>query len=456
MAHWLDICSRRKLLVSLTAILVVSIATLQLYSDALYQHTLGAFKPAAKPTPIHFSTHQDAFDYTDPYDVNELCNNLPKQREHSQGLIITGKTPDDTLKVFVWRQLTYGDVELDWKNLSLTLCPFPPELQPFFNFMKERHVNDKTIVWEQGYAPCWFWTRDKLTGAVDTCGGTRNQKYISTQNYTQFRDADIIFMDYPFYNYIKEAPFWDMRRMPPRIAHQKWVFFYSRESVANYPHVALPSFLQEFDLTMGSPAPLFDIPYPLMVISEEAALQMANVEPQVPFDKKPDNYIAWVVSNCEPKNNRNAWMQELIDKIGAHSYGQCLHNKDFPASHKDTMFNKDSKVKILSGYPFTFVGENSNCIGYISEKIYNAFESGAIPVYLGAPDIADYVPEGSYINAQDFKNVDELVEFMKTVDRAPYYNWKAAVKRNVTEFCKSCIPPKGTVECALLDHATFF
>ncbi|KAG0367744.1 Alpha-(1,3)-fucosyltransferase 11, partial [Gamsiella multidivaricata] len=415
-------------LVGVAAAFMIGIVTLQPYSDVLDQNlgeqlttTPDAHKQepgTVKPSTVeHFSTHQDPFDYTDPYAVKDICNNLSKQHLHSRGMIITEKTQEDTLKVFVWRQQTFMDPAIDWKVESQTVCPFPPELQPFFVFNEEYHIQDKSIVWERGYAPCWFWTTNvwgNSRDVVETCGGARNQKYIRTQNYTEFRDADVVYMDYPFYNYIKEAPFWDHRRMPPRIAHQKWVLNYNGESITHHPHVALPSFLQQFDLTMGSPGPLFDIPYPLFAISEDQALKMANVQPQVPIDKKPVNYIAWVVSNCQPQNNRNELMQDMIAKIGAHSYGKCFHNKGFPTDLHDEIYNYDTKTKVLSAYPFTFVAENSNCLTYVTEKIYNGFQSGAIPIYLGAMDIADYVPKGSYINAQDFKNTDELVEFMKT------------------------------------------
>jgi len=37
--------------------------------------------------------------------------------------------------------------------------------------------------------------------------------------------------------------------------------------------------------------------------------------------------------------------------------------------------------------------ENSVELDYVSEKVYHALESGCIPIYYGAPNVADYVPE---------------------------------------------------------------
>ncbi|KAF9200950.1 4-alpha-L-fucosyltransferase [Podila verticillata] len=417
--------------------------------------------------PLEFKTKKlnslDPFYFTNPATIPDLCNNLPLQQKNNRGLIITSKKPTDVLKIFVWRQLTYMHIpeNQDWNALSTVLCPFPPELQSFFDFYLEHHLKhfdliDKRIFWERGYAPCWFSTtnlyqhsRDK----IETCAGPKNQQYILTNNFTQFREADIVYIDYPFYDRIEQPPFYDIRRMPPRLAHQSWVLEYGGENVDYYPHIALPTFLQQFDLTMGTPGSLFDISIPLYGITEEMLQDMVNAQPQVPFHAVPEHYLAWATSNCWPRNKRNELMQELIDKIGAHSYGSCLHNIDFPGTNG--RYDYTAKMQVLAGYPFTFVGENANCQTYVSEKVYNALQSGSIPIYYGAPDIAEYVPEGSYINVNDFKDMDELIAYIKTVDRSQYYKWKDVVKRDPTKFCKRCLKAKATTECVYLEHAVF-
>ncbi|KAF9209250.1 4-alpha-L-fucosyltransferase [Haplosporangium sp. Z 27] len=320
--------------------------------------------------------------------------------------------------------------------------------------------------WNPGFAPCSLWTkpvgewswdwREEVHGwtreKIFSCG-TNNLQYTITANYTEFREADIIYFDYPFYDYIGKPPFWDNRRMPPRIAHQKWVLKFGRESTAYYPQVALASYLQQFDFTMGAPDPQFDLSYPLYPVSEVEILQLANVKPVFPVDKKPENYIAWMISNCTPKNNRNEIMKELMEKIGAHSYGSCQNNRKGP-SEEETKGRPWEQVKqeILAAYPFTLVAENSNCIGYITEKIYDAFAAGVVPLYMGAVDIADYVPRSSFVAIQDFEDVDSLVEYMKTVDRSQFFEWKEEVKKDYSSFCKKCHRGKETLECRVLDN----
>ena len=45
--------------------------------------------------------------------------------------------------------------------------------------------------------------------------------------------------------------------------------------------------------------------------------------------------------------------------------------------------------------------ENSNTPGYITEKIFNVFLSKSIPIYDGAPDIAEHVNRRSYVQFGD-------------------------------------------------------
>ncbi|KAF9914607.1 hypothetical protein BX616_007940 [Lobosporangium transversale] len=435
----------------------------QLYSTGLGDRIF--HRTSSRLNVTYFSPQPDPDLYTDPYQLKDLCNHLPETRKHPRGLLITDKTSDEPLKIFYWRQFTYVDGVVDWEKESAILCPFPPELQSFFDYLWSWHIKKEELKWEQGYAPCWFWYRnvpDWSRDKVQTCDTpSQRLKYISNSNYTEFREADIIYIDYPFYNYIQRPPFWDVRRMPPRVAHQRWVLEFGRESIGSYAHVALPSFLQQFDLTMGAPYALFDVPYPLMPISKETIENLANVQPKVPVTEQfsleitaSTHLMAWVISNCEPRNNRNELMLELIEKIGAHSYGSCHHNRDMPEQVPGEAWEKH-KQNVLSNYAFTLAAENSNCVGYVTEKIYDAFASGAIPVYMGASDIGDFVPAGSYISALDFKTTDELVHFLKTVDRAPYYKWKEEVKVDFTKFCKNCHLSMKSLECRILDQVKF-
>ncbi len=75
----------------------------------------------------------------------------------------------------------------------------------------------------------------------------------------------------------------------------------------------------------------------------------------------------------------------------------------------------NKKLEVLSHYKFAICFENCVFPGYVTEKIFDCFLAGCIPIYLGAPDINDFVPKGSYIDFRDFKNFKSLEFFLEKV-----------------------------------------
>lgn len=58
--------------------------------------------------------------------------------------------------------------------------------------------------------------------------------------------------------------------------------------------------------------------------------------------------------------------------------------------------------------------------GYVTEKIFDCLRAGAVPVYLGAPNISDYVDEEAYIDRRRFDNDEQLIEYLLGVDEPAY------------------------------------
>jgi len=61
-----------------------------------------------------------------------------------------------------------------------------------------------------------------------------------------------------------------------------------------------------------------------------------------------------------------------------------------------------SKMDTLSQYRFSLCFENMPMLGYVTEKIFDCLYAGTVPIYLGAPDIADLIPPEAYIDMRDF------------------------------------------------------
>lgn len=72
------------------------------------------------------------------------------------------------------------------------------------------------------------------------------------------------------------------------------------------------------------------------------------------------------------------------------------------------------KLKTLSEYRFCLAFENMvGSYGYISEKIFDCFYAGVVPIYLGDKDISKYVPEEAFIDARQFKTDIEILNYVK-------------------------------------------
>ncbi|MBT9147751.1 MAG: Alpha-(1,3)-fucosyltransferase FucT [Syntrophomonadaceae bacterium] len=71
-----------------------------------------------------------------------------------------------------------------------------------------------------------------------------------------------------------------------------------------------------------------------------------------------------------------------------------------------------SKYETLSQYRFALCFENSVMPGYIPEKIFDCFFAGTVPIYLGAPDVENYIPKNCFIDMRDFDNYGELHAYL--------------------------------------------
>lgn len=79
------------------------------------------------------------------------------------------------------------------------------------------------------------------------------------------------------------------------------------------------------------------------------------------------------------------------------------------------------KMSVLKNYKFYFAYENTRDMsGYITERIFDAFYGGCVPIYWGAPDITDYVPKECFIDRREFASNADLYQFIKSVDQAAY------------------------------------
>jgi hypothetical protein len=98
-----------------------------------------------------------------------------------------------------------------------------------------------------------------------------------------------------------------------------------------------------------------------------------------------------------------------------------IHRKKEISFYKGNVKNK---IDVLRLYKFCICFENISGInGYITEKIFDCFFSKTIPIYLGAPNITNYIPKDCFIDFRDFPTIDLLYDYIKKMDEADYLRY---------------------------------
>lgn len=92
-----------------------------------------------------------------------------------------------------------------------------------------------------------------------------------------------------------------------------------------------------------------------------------------------------------------------------------------------------SKRPVMEKYRFSVCYENARDIpGYITEKIFDSFFAGCVPVYWGAPDVSKHIPESCFIDRRKFKTHEDLYRFIKNMSDADYLGFIDAIRAFVT------------------------
>ena len=92
------------------------------------------------------------------------------------------------------------------------------------------------------------------------------------------------------------------------------------------------------------------------------------------------------------------------------------------------------KRPVLEKCRFSICYENATGIpGYITEKIFDCFFAGCVPVYWGANNITEHIPRECFIDKRRFPTYEELYHFMSFMGADEYMTYL----RNIEAFLKS-------------------
>ncbi|QCK86205.1 alpha-1,3-fucosyltransferase [Phreatobacter aquaticus] len=204
-----------------------------------------------------------------------------------------------------------------------------------------------------------------------------------------------------------------------KYAGQVWVAF-SMEASAHYPLWTDPAFMRRFDLIMSHETAA-DIwtPYLPPMRAWQAAVDR-------PLPAKTEFAPAVMFQSASvDRSRRNDFALELMKAIRVDSYGRLLRNRDLAGPD----LGRQTKLDTIARYHFCCAFENAISHGYVTEKIFDPLLSGTIPIYRGAPDVADFVPAGSYIDVSDFPSPIALADHLRRILKdeeayARYFEWR--------------------------------
>ena len=120
--------------------------------------------------------------------------------------------------------------------------------------------------------------------------------------------------------------------------------------------------------------------------------------------------------------------QSCINNFDLYGYGWDNLAKNIKPflSYQGTVKNK---WDILPKYKFAVCYENNNNQkGYITEKIFDCLRADCVPIYWGAPNIADYVKPDCFIDRRKFSSNKELEKYIINISNKDYHNFREAIK----------------------------
>jgi hypothetical protein len=197
------------------------------------------------------------------------------------------------------------------------------------------------------------------------------------------------------------------KKLPKKRPGQLWVAW-SWESPANYPVMEDKRAMAAFDLTATYErksdvwTPYFG-PGSLLGPDRAPALPLPGAGSRAP--------VVFLQSNKEDRCGRVAYTADVMKTAQVDSFGSVHRNRKKKIPHHK------ARWKLYAKYKFVLAFENSIATDYVTEKFFEPIAGGAVPVYRGAPEVAELAPaEDCYIDAATFSSGRELGRYLDHLD----------------------------------------
>lgn len=127
-----------------------------------------------------------------------------------------------------------------------------------------------------------------------------------------------------------------------------------------------------------------------------------------------DRFCMFLVSNPN-QPMRNAIFDALNERRPVTSPGVVFNNApSIGGRHSEAW--RQHKIDAGRDYRFIIAAENSQRLGYTTEKIVDAFLAGAIPIYWGDPLVDLDFDRRCFVNAASYSSVTELADAVIDLD----------------------------------------
>lgn len=245
-----------------------------------------------------------------------------------------------------------------------------------------------------------------------------------TADRRRFDGADAVAFNIPEWPARRIEPVlpWWWELLPKKRRGQLWIGC-SLECEEHYPLLRENRFMRHFDMTMTYRLASH---IPVTYVDPQGDVeQMVSAFRRPPSRKRQDTLLASFVSSGFNQSGREAYLHELARHMAIDSYGKFMRNRTIAPD-----LGRPSKLEAISNYRFTIAFENACSPDYVTEKFFDPFWAGSIPVYLGAPNVEDFAPgDHCFINAADFPDPAALARHLTSVasDEAAYrsyFAWK--------------------------------
>jgi len=78
----------------------------------------------------------------------------------------------------------------------------------------------------------------------------------------------------------------------------------------------------------------------------------------------------------------------------------------------------EDRLATLSQYRFSLAYENwQGEAGYLTDRLFDGFLAGAVPVYLGDSHVSDIVPEHAFVDARNFGDQRDLLLYLRSMEK---------------------------------------